>query len=84
MSYNKLPFWTPKVTNYLQVAMNVKFKLTQVQYLVGQPTLMRDLDQSSSLVFNAMEQKPDYRTVPTHDKILALTLLMLVLHVLVG
>ena len=56
----------------------------QVQLLVAQPTLMKDLDQFNLLAFNAMEQKLDYRTVPTQHKILALIQLMLVLHVLVG
>ena len=45
---------------------------------------MKDLDQFSLLVFNVMEQKLDYRIVATQQRILALTLLMLVLRVLVG
>ena len=56
----------------------------QVQLLVAQPTLMKDLDQFNLLAFNAMEQKLDYRTVLTQHKILAPTQLMLVLHVLVS
>ena len=56
----------------------------QVQLLVAQPTLMKDLDQFNLLVFSAMEQKPDYRTVLTQHKTLALTQLMLVLHALVS
>ena len=52
--------------------------------LVAQPLLIKDLDQFNLLVFNAMEQKRDYRTVLTQHKTLALTLLMLVLHVLVS
>ena len=45
---------------------------------------MMDLGQFSLLIFNVMEQKLDYRTVATQQRILALTLLMLVLRVLVG
>ncbi len=56
----------------------------QVQLLVAQPTLMKDSDLFSLLVFSAMEQKLDYGTVLTQHKILALTRLMLVLHVLVS
>ena len=56
----------------------------QVQLLVAQPTLMKDLDQFNLLAFNAMEQKPDYGTVLTQHKTLALTQLMLVLRVLVS
>ena len=56
----------------------------QVQLLVAQPTLMKDLDQFNLLAFNAMEQKLDYRTVLTQHKTLALTQPMLVLRVLVS
>ena len=52
--------------------------------LVAQPTLMKDLDQFNLLAFNAMEQKLDYRIVLTQYRILALTQLMLELHVLVS
>ena len=45
---------------------------------------MKDLDQFNLLAFSAMEQKPDYVTVLTQHKILALTQLMLELHALVS
>ena len=56
----------------------------QGQSLVNQLTLMKDLDQFSLLAFNVMEQKLDYKTAHTLQSIRALTLLMLVLHVLVS
>ena len=63
---------------------SLSLSLMQVQLLIAQPTLMKDLDQFNLLVFNAMEQKLDYETVLTQYKTLALTHLMLVLHVLVS
>ena len=45
----------------------------QVQLLIAQPTLVKDLDWFNLLAFNAMEQKLDYRTVLTQHKILVLT-----------
>ena len=64
--------------------LEIFLKHIQVQFLVVQLTLMKDLDQFSLLVFNVMEQKLGYRTVATQQRILALTLLMLVSHVSVG
>ena len=64
--------------------LDITFEHIQVQFLVDQLTSMKDLGQFSLLVFNVMEQKLDYRTVATQQRILALTLLMLVSRVLVG
>ena len=58
--------------------------LSQGQFLVDQPTSMKVLDQFSLLPFNALELKLDYRTAHTHNRTLALILLMLEPLVLVS
>ena len=77
----------PEVQTVLHVnLLDLLFILShmQVRFLVARPTSMEDLDQFNLPASNAMEQKLDYRTVPTQYKILALILLMLVLHALVS
>ena len=71
---------------FCRLIKNLIFSLSlvQVQLLVAQPTLMKDLDQFNLLAFSAMEQKLDYRTVLTQYKTFALTQLTLELHVLVS
>ena len=73
-----------EVSVFCKLIKNFSLSLVQVQLLVAQPTLMKDLDQFNLLVFSAMEQKLDYGTVLTQYKTPALTHLMLVLHVLVS
>ena len=73
-----------EVSVFCKLIKNFSLSLVQVQLLVTQPTLMKDLDQFNLLAFSAMEQKLDYETVLTQYKTLALIQLMLVSHVLVS